>query len=166
MSDGANIHLLIANLTSQTQSCAIDGINGDGALVRSLDASTVSHATAQPLQFRSQLSWTPLSGPKLRLPLAPYSVTTIVTGIDLPTANDSLRERKIAPAMSRLLGIDLGTTWFKAVVYDEQGATLSSSRVSPPDEQILVDGFRVAVWRPEKLWEVVCALFGGPSMLS
>lgn len=88
LSDGANIHLLIANLTSQTQSCAIDGINGDGALVRSLDASTVSHATAQPLQFRSQLSWTPLSGPKLRLPLAPYSVTTIVTGIDLPTANE------------------------------------------------------------------------------
>ena len=60
--------------------------------------------------------------------------------------------------MSRLLGIDLGTTSFKAVVYDEHGATLSSSRVSPPDEQILVDGFRVTVWRPEKLWEVVCAL--------
>ena len=59
--------------------------------------------------------------------------------------------------MSRLLGIDLGTTSFKAVVYDEHGTTLSSSRVSPPDEQILVDGFRVTVWRPEKLWEAVCS---------
>lgn len=60
--------------------------------------------------------------------------------------------------MSRLLGIDFGTTSFKAVVYDEHGATLSSSRVSPPDEQILVDGYRVTMWRPEKLWEAVCAL--------
>ena len=60
--------------------------------------------------------------------------------------------------MSRLLGIDLGTTSFKAVIYDEHGKILSSSRISPPDEQILVDGFRVTVWRSEKLWEVVCAL--------
>ena len=60
--------------------------------------------------------------------------------------------------MSRLLGIDLGTTSFKAVIYDEHGKILSSSRISPPDEQILVDGFRVTVWRPEKLWEVVSAL--------
>lgn len=60
--------------------------------------------------------------------------------------------------MSRLLGIDLGTTSFKAVIYDEHGTTLSSSRVSPPDEQILVDGFRVTVWRPEKLWEAVCGI--------
>ena len=60
--------------------------------------------------------------------------------------------------MPRLLGIDLGTTSFKAVVYDEHGTALASSRVSPPDEQILVDGFRVTVWRPEKLWDAVCAL--------
>jgi len=60
--------------------------------------------------------------------------------------------------MSRLLGIDLGNTSFKAVIYDEHGTTLSSSRISPPDEQILVDGFRVTVWRPEKLWESVCTL--------
>jgi xylulokinase len=60
--------------------------------------------------------------------------------------------------MSRLLGLDLGTTSFKAVIYDEHGTTLSSSRISPPDEQILVDGFRVTVWRSEKLWEAVCGL--------
>jgi len=60
--------------------------------------------------------------------------------------------------MPRLLGIDLGTTSFKAVVYDEHGTALASSRVSPPDEQILVDGFRVSVWRPEKLWSAMCEL--------
>ena len=60
--------------------------------------------------------------------------------------------------MPRLLGIDLGTTSFKAVIYDEQGTALASSRVSPPDEQILVDGFRVAIWRPEKLWAAICEL--------
>jgi xylulokinase len=60
--------------------------------------------------------------------------------------------------MSHLLGIDLGTTSFKAVIFDEHGATMSSSRIPPPDEQILVDGFRVTVWQAEKLWETVCAL--------
>jgi xylulokinase len=60
--------------------------------------------------------------------------------------------------MPRLLGIDLGTTSFKAVIYDEHGTALASSRVSPPDEQILVDGFWVTVWRPEKLWETMCEL--------
>jgi xylulokinase len=60
--------------------------------------------------------------------------------------------------MPRLLGIDLGTTSFKAVVYDEHGTALASSRVSPPDEQILVDGFRVTVWRAEKLWAAMCEL--------
>ena len=60
--------------------------------------------------------------------------------------------------MPRLLGIDLGTTSFKAVVFDEHGTALASSRVSPPDEQILVDGFRVSVWAPEKLWGTICEL--------
>ena len=58
----------------------MEQINPEGVQVRSLDASTVSHATAQPLQFRSQLSWKPVSGSTLTLNLAPYSVTKIVTG--------------------------------------------------------------------------------------
>lgn len=60
--------------------------------------------------------------------------------------------------MPRLLGIDLGTTSFKAVIYDEHGTVLASSRATPPDEQILVDGFRVAVWQPDKLWDTICGL--------
>ena len=60
--------------------------------------------------------------------------------------------------MPRLLGIDLGTTSFKAVIYDEHGTALANSRVSPPDELISVDGYRVTVWRPEKLWDAVCQL--------
>ena len=80
LSDGKNIHLLVANLTADTQTCVMEKINPGGVQVRSLDASTVSHAAAQPLQFRSQLSWKPVSGSTLALTLAPYSVTKIVTG--------------------------------------------------------------------------------------
>jgi xylulokinase len=60
--------------------------------------------------------------------------------------------------MPRLLGIDLGTTSFKAVIYDEHGTALASSRVSPPDEEVVVDGFRVTIWRPQALWDTVCEL--------
>ncbi len=63
--------------------------------------------------------------------------------------------------MARLLGIDLGTTSFKAVVYDEEGKALASSQIPTPDEQVIVNGFQVTVWQPEKLWEVVCALIRG-----
>ncbi len=63
--------------------------------------------------------------------------------------------------MPRLLGIDLGTTSFKAVIYNEHGTALASSRVTPPDEPIRVDGYRVTVWRPEKLWDAVCQLIRG-----
>lgn len=60
--------------------------------------------------------------------------------------------------MTRLLGIDLGTTSFKAVVYDLHGTVLASSQVAPPDEQVTVNGFRVTVWRPEKFWDAMCVL--------
>jgi len=60
--------------------------------------------------------------------------------------------------MPRLLGIDLGTTSFKAVVYDERGNALANARVAPPDEQIVVHGFRVNVWRQEELWDAICEL--------
>jgi hypothetical protein len=90
LSDRENIHLLIANLTPETQSCAIKGVSGDGAQVRSLDANTVSHATAQPLQFHSQFSSVPLSNSTLTLPLAPYSVTRI----DLPATHDFAQRKE------------------------------------------------------------------------
>ncbi len=85
LSDSGNIHLLVANLTADTQTCAIERISGDVAQVRSLDASTVSYATTQPLQFRSQLFPKPVSGSTLTLTLAPYSVVRI----DLRAANGS-----------------------------------------------------------------------------
>jgi sugar (pentulose or hexulose) kinase len=60
--------------------------------------------------------------------------------------------------MTRLLGIDLGSSSFKDVIYDEHGNALASSRTPPPDEQVTVNGFRVTVWWPEKLWEAICNL--------
>jgi hypothetical protein len=84
LSDGGSLRMLIANLTPEKQTCVIKGIGVNGAQVRTLEANTFSHATAQPLQFRSQLSWTPLAGSTLTFTLAPYSVTRI----DLPATKD------------------------------------------------------------------------------
>ena len=53
--------------------------------------------------------------------------------------------------MARLLGIDLGTTSFKAVVYDEEGKALARSQIATPDEQVIVNGFQVTVWQTERL---------------
>lgn len=89
-SDGGRLRMLIANLTPEEQDCAIKGVGGNGAQVRTLEANTFSHATAQPLQFRSQLSWTPLTGSTLTLTLAPYSVTRI----DLPMTNDFAQSKE------------------------------------------------------------------------
>jgi xylulokinase len=60
--------------------------------------------------------------------------------------------------MARLLGIDLGTTSFKAVVYDGHGTSLANSQIPTPDEQVTANGFRVTVWRADKLWDVMCSL--------
>ena len=55
--------------------------------------------------------------------------------------------------MTQLLGIDLGTTTFKAVVYDEKGGPIASARVSPPDESTSIDGVRVDYWPADALWD-------------
>lgn len=55
--------------------------------------------------------------------------------------------------MTQLLGLDLGTTTFKAVVYDGDGETIASARVAPPDDATTIDGLRVDLWRVDALWE-------------
>jgi xylulokinase len=54
--------------------------------------------------------------------------------------------------MTQLLGVDLGTTTFKAVVYDEAGEVLAAARVAPPDAFTTIDGVRVDYWTPDDLW--------------
>jgi xylulokinase len=61
--------------------------------------------------------------------------------------------------MSRLLTIDIGTTTFKAYVYDERGTVLAHASVRPPDETIVVSGVAVDIWRPDELWDRVATLF-------
>src|SRR5579859_697904 len=56
--------------------------------------------------------------------------------------------------MTQLLGLDLGMTTFKAVVYDEHGAVVAAARVSPPDEATTIDGLRVEFWRADALWDL------------
>jgi xylulokinase len=60
--------------------------------------------------------------------------------------------------MTRLLGLDLGTTSFKAVVYDERGAKLAEERADPPDRRIEIDGVAVDIWETEPLWSTVAGL--------
>jgi hypothetical protein len=84
LSSGEGVHLLVANLTPEAQSCSIAPMNGERTAVRSLDANTAPQGMFQPLEFRSQRSWIPLAGSTLTLTLAPYSVARI----DLPAAID------------------------------------------------------------------------------
>jgi xylulokinase len=60
--------------------------------------------------------------------------------------------------MTRLLALDLGTTSFKAVVYDERGRNLHEQRADPPDRRIDVAGVAVDIWEAEELWNTVADL--------
>lgn len=60
--------------------------------------------------------------------------------------------------MTRLLALDLGTTSFKAVVYDEHGRNLHEQRADPPDRRVQVAGVAVDIWETEELWLTVADL--------
>ena len=60
--------------------------------------------------------------------------------------------------MTQLLALDLGTTSFKAVVYDERGRNLHEQRADPPDRRIHVTGVAVDIWEAEELWLTVADL--------
>ncbi len=60
--------------------------------------------------------------------------------------------------MTRLLALDLGTTSFKAVVYDEHGRNLHEQRADPPDRRIDLAGVPVDIWEAEELWLTVADL--------
>ena len=60
--------------------------------------------------------------------------------------------------MPALLGIDFGTTTFKAVIFDERGNRLASAAVEPPRQEVTIDGCVAEVWPAEALWECVCEL--------
>jgi D-apionolactonase len=77
LSTGQTLHLLVANLTCEEQTCAIEPLRGPRAEVRSLDATNAAHAMAQPLEFRSQHVRVPIADSRLTLALAPYSVTRV-----------------------------------------------------------------------------------------
>lgn len=56
----------------------------------------------------------------------------------------------------QLLGIDLGTTTLKAVVYSERGAVLGAAALPPPSGCRMVAGTRLDLWPAEELWSRVC----------
>jgi xylulokinase len=60
--------------------------------------------------------------------------------------------------MTRLLALDLGTTSFKAVVYDEHGRNLHEQRADPPDRRIHIAGVAVDIWEADELWQTVADL--------
>ena len=73
------LHVLVANLTPQTQECSIGPIGGNLVRARSLDASSAPLAMADPLRFRTvvQMQDIPVRDSMLPLTLFPYSVVRI-----------------------------------------------------------------------------------------
>jgi xylulokinase len=61
----------------------------------------------------------------------------------------------------QLLGIDLGTTTLKAVVYSERGAVLGAAAVPPPSGRRMVAGTQLDLWPAEELWTRVCQVARG-----
>ena len=58
----------------------------------------------------------------------------------------------------QLLGIDLGTTTFKAVVYSERGVVKAAAATSPPTESTVVAGTVVDLWPAEGVWGCICQI--------
>jgi sugar (pentulose or hexulose) kinase len=58
----------------------------------------------------------------------------------------------------QLLGLDLGTTTFKAVVYSELGEVRASAATRPVSASALVAGTTVDLWPAEDLWSSICRM--------
>ena len=56
----------------------------------------------------------------------------------------------------QLLGIDLGTTTLKAVVYSETGDVLGAAAVPPPSGTRVVAGTQLDLWPAEEFWSRIC----------
>ncbi|MBT7122196.1 MAG: hypothetical protein HN948_04195, partial [Clostridia bacterium] len=58
--------------------------------------------------------------------------------------------------MAYLMGIDIGSTSIKAVVYNETGQMISEG--SKPSELSFIDSDHKtwSVWEPQKIWQAVC----------
>jgi xylulokinase len=56
----------------------------------------------------------------------------------------------------QLLGIDLGTTTLKAVVYSEAGDVLGAAAVPPPSGTRMVAGTQLDLWPAEEFWSRIC----------
>jgi hypothetical protein len=76
---GEELHLLLANLTTQAQECAVSPVCGRHVLARALDAITAPLAMMNPEEYRSEarLVEIPLRDSTLRLTLQPYSMAKI-----------------------------------------------------------------------------------------
>ena len=58
--------------------------------------------------------------------------------------------------MGNLMGIDLGSTSIKAVVYDEKGNLTASGSTPTKVSYLNADHPEWAFWDPEIIWESVC----------
>jgi xylulokinase len=58
----------------------------------------------------------------------------------------------------QLLGIDLGTTTFKAVVYSEDGVVRATAATPPPTQASLVAGTAVDLWPADAVWGCLCRI--------
>ena len=75
---GEGLHILIANLTDETQECALAPLGSGHALITTLDASRAPQAMAHAEEFRSEAKTEiPVCDSTLVLTLEPYSTLRI-----------------------------------------------------------------------------------------
>jgi xylulokinase len=58
----------------------------------------------------------------------------------------------------QLLGLDLGTTTLKAVVYSEDGRVKAAAATPPPARGTAVAGVQVDLWPAEEFWSCICRI--------
>ena len=70
----------------------------------------------------------------------------------------SWTSRRARNHLVQLLGIDLGTTTFKAVVYSEFGAVKAAAATPPVTTSATVAGSALDLWPAEALWSSICGI--------
>jgi hypothetical protein len=74
------LHLLVVNLTPQSQRCVIAPVAGESVTIRRLDEETAADALADPEAFRQRADAAELRDEELELELAPFAVVRVDAG--------------------------------------------------------------------------------------
>jgi D-apionolactonase len=77
---GGALHVLVANVTAQPQTCELGPVEGARARIRMLDESSHVAATREPQRFRGEVREEGVTGGRLTLELPPFAVARVDVG--------------------------------------------------------------------------------------